>query len=134
MKMTGLATVFLLCACATPKQRAPINYELVDDIANESLMLYFTNTTNKAVCLNSNSWPSLHGVVDRGSESVLLHVGDRVFRIDQSNPGYCAGCATEVEPGQTIVGSFPYSRFQLPKEMYTARKELAMEVTPTKCK
>ena len=124
MRMVGLISVFLLCACATPDRRAHIDYEVVDDKAN---------TTNKAVCLNSNSWPSLYGIVDRPADSVLLHVGDQVFRIDQSNPGYCAGCATEVEPGQTIVGSFPYSRFQLPKELYTARKELAMEVTPIKC-
>jgi hypothetical protein len=132
--MVGLISVFFLGACVSFDRRFSIDYEVVDDIKNESIMLYYTNTTEDVLCLSLGQWPNLKGVVDRSPDTVSLHVADQVFRIDYPETGYCAGCTTEAVPGQTVVGRLPYTKFQLPKELYTAPKELAMEVMVTRCK
>jgi len=131
---TLVAGTYLLCGCAGIVQPVPIHYEVLDDPENETIVLHYMNRSDRAICLSSGQWPNLNGVVDRPPDTVLLTVTGQVFRIGYAETGYCAGCRVEIAPGQRITGRFPYERFQLPKTLYAAPKELEMKVTPTECR
>ena len=133
MKSLSLVIMLALGACAYVDERIPISYEVTDDADNEMIVLRYTNDFDHALCLSTDQWPNSKGVVDRSPDSVLLHVGGQVFRMDYAETGYCPGCAVEARPEQTIVGRLPYARFQLPAEFYSAPKQLEMDVLATKC-
>ena len=137
MKTTAIVLyIFLAVGCSTirgsiqseykqtSKGAFPIQYKFLDFPAERKVELSYYNDHNKTVCFSPSHWPNQAGKIDGAGGRVVLVVGEKRFPLEDFNTGYCPGCATSVEPGETISGFLLYEDFSLPEELVNEGKKL----------
>jgi hypothetical protein len=112
----------------------PIKYEFVDIPSERRIEIRFNNTLDEAVCLDTDQWPGGGGVMQLGSQGMTLVIGSRRFRVDETTPEFCPGCAHFVAPGQRLRASIPYAAFHLPEPLINESKILEFVPKGFRCK
>lgn len=105
-----------LSACvSTPvrwAQESDFHLAVQDNNAQRRFDLALKSTTEFALCLSSESWPSADGL-PAGFDGATLTTTGGAREVLPMGSAYCPGGCGEVriEPGQTLQGMIPYSAF-----------------------
>ena len=113
-----------LSSCETWSDEFPAEYQIVDDLARGGFAMSYTNRSAQPVCLSPTQWPNGQGSFDVQDGSIFVRIGDKTYPAKHNNGGYCPGCATRIEPRQTIHDFVPYDRFHLPSELWLQPKQM----------
>ena len=126
-----------LGACATPANRTPTTYQVIDRPAESRVELHYRNDTKHSKCLTASFWPDAAGKIYQTSDRVALIVDGQTFPIKQFNKGPCVvveyTCVARVAPGKEIVGSIPYEEFGLPASLRDKPKTLYFSPVAPAC-
>jgi hypothetical protein len=117
-------TAILLGGCAAGGELFSIEHRAYDDLESQRFEIVFKNSLGKSVCLYPAYWPNMMGRMDSASDVAAILVNETRFRMNHYATGFCPGCATVVQPGETLTGHIPYTEFNLPTELYFEKKTL----------
>ncbi len=134
-KLTRYLLLAGLSACATSAYESmPLNYTYRDNTASKRIDLFYKNTSKEDVCLDPGQWPNKLGKIDAPSGYVFIIVDGIRYPMNDYNYGYCIGnCQTNIRPGEQSDRYLSYSDFNLPLELYEAKKQLEFPAKTTEC-
>ena len=141
MRLAEIASLALIAAsCAGLASETPsrvgsplqIRYELRDSPYEKRLYVIFTNDRPKSVCLGAENWPNNGLLLNDGGRAFLSVAGQR-FALNPEQD-YCPHCTIKVKPHMKLIGFLKYESFNLPENLYSAKKELAFQPVGYRCR
>jgi len=112
----------------------PYTYE--DQSSSKTFRLTYKNTTQHQICVSTENWPNAAGKINGASSNVWVEIegSHTPYKIADFNTGYCPGCVSKVNPGETITGTIPYSEFSIPQSLSGNNKILRFRPQGYICK
>ena len=112
-------------ACTSTNAILPISYNTIDDSQNRRIIMSYTNTNERSICIDISFWPNRSGTINGLNERMNLIVDGVAFSNRNQIDEYCVGeCAYRVRPGGEINASIPYSDFGIPDSMVMGEKTI----------
>lgn len=124
-----LIAFFAVTSCRTTEEyadrgseRFEIGYRYEDKPQQKKILLYFQNTSKKAICFGPENWPE-NGILLNSGDEVSLEVDGQQYFLSPEND-FCPRCNKKVAPGGTVQDFLEYKSFGLKEESELSGKKL----------
>jgi hypothetical protein len=138
--LLGFAASAGCSSLPTPRSTTPVLDEdyiyTNEDVPSEGkFKLTLIARSKREVCTTSATWPSDAGRMRDASQNTFLQIGERRFAYRHYDMDVCPAraCGSPIKNGMRLESSLFYQDFGIPRELYSAPKQLVHEVKPFWC-
>jgi hypothetical protein len=123
VKLCTLPLLIFIVGCVQIQKSVKLAYQYVDRPEERRILVEFTNTRSRDICIYDQYWPLETGNRDIDGRIFMISIVDSVYLIENYNQGYPPSQQViKVPVGKTIRSFLRYEHFSIPPREYNTEK------------